>query len=211
MEMEKEKEKRADAELLSLALGGDADAFEALYDRWSGVVYRFAWRLSGDQSLAEDVTHDLFMTLLRDGSQYEGRGKFSSYLLSITRHLVLHRLKRDRRFCPLDLKDEEFDQLPVDPTADPLQELSRVEAAAKVRQAILGLPFHYREVVLLCYLHELSYAEAAEVIGCAIGTVCSRLSRARELLAKRLRPADGSPPSLGEEYRLAVGMKWGER
>jgi len=209
--MEMEKEERADAELLSLALGGDADAFGALYDRWSGVVYRFAWRLSGEQSLAEDVTHDLFMTLMRDGRQYEGRGKFSSYLISMTRRLVLHRLKRDRRFRPLDPEDEDFEQLPVDPTADPLQDLSRAEATARVRQAILALPLHYREVVLLCYLHELSYAEAAEVIGCAIGTVCSRLSRARQLLAKRLRPADGSPPSLGEEYRLAVGMKWGGR
>jgi len=209
--MEMEKEERADAELLSLALGGDADAFGALYDRWSGVVYRFAWRLSGEQSLAEDVTHDLFMTLMRDGRQYEGRGKFSSYLISMTRRLVLHRLKRDRRFRPLDPEDEDFEQLPVDPTADPLQDLSRAEATARVRQAILALPLHYREVVLLCYLHELSYAEAAEVIGCAIGTVCSRLSRARELLAKRLRPADASPPSRGEDYRLAVGMKWGER
>jgi len=185
--MEMENENITDAELLRLALGGDADAFGALYDRWSRTVYRFALRLSGEQSIAEDVTHDLFMALIRDGHQYEGRGKFSSYLYSRARHLVLHRLRRDRHFSWLDPEIKDFNQLPVDPTADPLQDLARAEMTVRVRQAILALPLHYREVVLLCHLHELSYAEAAEVVGCTVGTICSRLSRARNLLAKRLQ------------------------
>lgn len=185
--MEMENENITDAELLRLALGGDADAFGALYDRWSRTVYRFALRLSGEQSIAEDVTHDLFMALIRDGHQYEGRGKFSSYLYSRARHLVLHRLRRDRHFSWLDPEIKDFNQLPVDPTADPLQDLARAEMTVRVRQAILALPLHYREVVLLCHLHELSYAEAAEVVGCTVGTICSRLSRARSLLAKRLQ------------------------
>lgn len=211
--MEKEKDKSTDAELLRQALGGEADAFGEIYDRWSGTIYRFALRLAGEQSMAEDVTHDLFMALMRDGHQYSGRGRFSSYLLTMTRHLVLHRLKRDRRYSPLDLENEdrEIDPLPVDAAADPLRDLARAEATARVRQAILGLPLHYREAVLLCYLHELSYAEAAEVIGCTIGTICSRLSRARNLLAQRLQPEADDQQTAAEDHQVAVAVKWSKR
>ncbi|NDD63444.1 MAG: RNA polymerase sigma factor [Acidobacteria bacterium] len=193
--MEKETDKRADIDILRLALDGDTGAFGELYDRWSGTVYRFALRLSGEPSIAEDATHDLFTTLMRDGHQYEGRGKFSSYLLSIVRRLVLHRLRRERRFSSIDEDESDFDQLPANPETDfgvdPLRELTRHEAIDRVRQAVRSLPLHYREVVLLCHLHEMSYAEAAEVIGCEIGTVCSRLYRARDLLARRLRDDAG--------------------
>lgn len=214
--MEKDKKNRTDAELLSWTLGGDTEAFGALYDRWSGTVYRFALRLSGEQSIAEDVTQDLFVALIRDGHQYEGRGKFSSYLLTMARHLVLHRLRRDRRFSPLETDDEDFDQWPSDPAADPLQDLARLELATRIRQAIFALPLHYREVVLLCYLHELSYAEAAEVVGCNIGTICSRLSRARALLAQRLRLDAGGQSGSGERTgagpEMAAGRdgRWAE-
>ncbi|MFN6202631.1 MAG: RNA polymerase sigma factor [Acidobacteriota bacterium] len=213
--MEKDKKNRTDAELLSWTLGGDMEAFGALYDRWSGTVYRFALRLSGEQSIAEDVTQDLFVALLRDGHQYEGRGKFSSYLLTMARHLVLHRLRRDRRFSPLETDDEDFDQYPTgpadlaNPAPDPWQDLARVEVATRVRQAIFALPLHYREVVLLCYLHELSYAEAAEVIGCNIGTICSRLSRARALLAPRLRLDAGGQSGSGERTGAGPEMAAG--
>jgi RNA polymerase sigma-70 factor (ECF subfamily) len=71
---------------------------------------------------------------------------------------------------------------------NPLNELARSETIAAVRQAILALPSHYREVVVLCDLHEMSYVEAAEVLRCAVGTVRSRLHRARSLLIERLRP-----------------------
>jgi RNA polymerase sigma-70 factor (ECF subfamily) len=78
---------------------------------------------------------------------------------------------------------------------DPLDELARNETIATVRQAVLALPSHYREVVVLCDLHEMSYAEAAEVLRCAVGTVRSRLHRARALLIQKLRAtneADGA-------------------
>ncbi len=213
--MRGESDKKPDVDILRKAIGGDTEAFAELYDRWSGTVYRFALRLSGEQSIAEDVTHDLFMTLLRDGHQYEGRGKFSSYLYSMARHLVLHRLRRDRRFSQIDSDSEELDQIPADSTIDPLEGLARAESTARVRQAIFALPLHYREVVLLCHLHELSYAEAAEVIGCTIGTICSRLSRARDLLAQRLQIESGyladHSARRQSEHRVAVGAKWGEK
>lgn len=189
-----------DEELLQAALSGDGAALGQLYDRWSPMIYRFALRLAGEVSLAEDVTHDVFTLLMRDGHQFAGRGKFSSYLLTMTRHAVYHRLKRERRFIPLDPSTDQNDGMSDDPgglathlrsaMADPLAELARSEVVDRVRQAVMALPLHYREVVLLCHLHEMSYAEAAEVIGCGIGTVCSRLYRARDLLAIRLASLD---------------------
>ncbi len=74
-------------------------------------------------------------------------------------------------------------------TVGPLDEMSRTEAIEAVRRAVLALPERYREVVVLCDLQEMSYGETAEILGCAIGTVRSRLHRARALLIEKLRPA----------------------
>jgi RNA polymerase sigma-70 factor, ECF subfamily len=70
---------------------------------------------------------------------------------------------------------------------DPLADLTRSEMIESVRQAVMALPAHYREVVVLCDLHEMSYAEAAQVLSCAVGTIRSRLHRARYLLIEKLR------------------------
>lgn len=157
--------------------------------------------MSGDGALAEDVTQDVFLTLMRDGGQYEARGKFASYIFTITRRSVLRRLQRERRFVSFapETDGEQNGESSVEETFtskdDPLAELSRNETIEAVRQAVQSLPLHYREVVLLCHMHELSYTEAAEVIGCEVGTVCSRLYRARAILAKRLEAlkADAAP------------------
>lgn len=199
--MNKPPDQIGDEELLRRMVAGDGGAFAQLYQRWQTSVYRFALRLGESEALAEDVTQDVFLTLMRDGRQYAGRGTFAAYILSITRHSVLRRLQRERRFVALESEEagEEAEATMLEERfitrPDPLAELAQNERLAAVRQAVLSLPLPYREVVLLCHLHELSYAEAAEVIGCEIGTVCSRLYRARALLAKRLAAlkADESP------------------
>jgi RNA polymerase sigma-70 factor (ECF subfamily) len=102
---------------------------------------------------------------------------------------VLRRIERDRAYL-LVSHDKEQDS-PINEaliaTHDPLVDLTRRETIDSVRQAVLALPAHYREVVVLCDLHEMSYLEAAEVLGCAIGTVRSRLHRARAILVEKLR------------------------
>ncbi len=180
----------SDEELLAGMLSGNGDCFDELYRRWQSGVYRFALRLSGSGSIAEDVTHDVFMSLIRDGHQYRGTGRLGSYLLSMARHGTMLRLKRERRYEPLEDGEATGDgggAAVVDAQSDPLEQMAREEAVDAVRRAVLGLPLHYREVVLLCHFHELSYAEAAEVIGCEIGTVASRMHRAKGLLSMRLR------------------------
>jgi RNA polymerase sigma-70 factor, ECF subfamily len=179
----------SDEELLRRMLAGDADAFEMLYDRRQGGVYRYALRMSGSAAIAEDVTQDVFMALMRDGHQFDSsRGTVAGYLFGMARHRVLRRLERDRRFVSIE---EEEEETPVDERwiaeADPLRELARSEMIEAVREAILALPPHYREVVVLCNLHEMSYEGAAEAIGCPVGTVRSRLNRARAMLVEKLR------------------------
>lgn len=191
----------SDEELLRRMLAGDGVAFARLYQLWQSSIYRFSLRMSGSEASAEDVTQEVFLTLMENGHQYSGKGTFASYLFSITRHKLLRRFQRERLFTSLEA-EEDFDNAAEQrldekffALSDPLVELTRNEMIETVRQAVMGLPLHYREVVLLCHLHELSYAEAAEVIGCEIGTVCSRLYRARAILATRLErlKADAAP------------------
>lgn len=199
----------SDEELLRLMLAGDRGAFAQLYQRWQAKVYRFALRLSESETMAEDVMQDVFLTLMREGQQYAGRGSFAAYILTITRHSTIRRLQRERRLVSLVTDEDETDEAMsverMSAAHDPLSELIGNERIDAVRSAVLALPLHYREVVLLCHLHELSYAEVAAVIGCEIGTVCSRLYRARALLAERLdalKARPSAPRSTAQEQPI---------
>ena len=182
---------QTDAELLGLMLAGDEDAFTAIYRRRQGGVYRFALQMSGSEALAEDVVQEVFMVLMRDGRNFDpSRGSLAAYLYGIARNHVLRAFDRERQLVPLDHEAGESDEAPhrnLVSHFDPLGDLTRAESVEKLRQAVLALPPHYREALVLCELHELSYADAAEALGCAVGTVRSRLHRARAMLAAKLR------------------------
>lgn len=179
----------SDEELLLRMNAGDETAFVALYRRWHAGIYRFALRMCGSEALAEDVTQEVFMILMRDSSRYDAnKGSLSAYLYGIARFQVLRKIQRERTMLSIDDEETEVSDEALTTCYDPLLNLSREETVQSVREAILVLPPHYREVVVLCELHEMSYADAATVLGCAIGTVRSRLHRARGLLVERLRP-----------------------
>ena len=181
----------SDETLLRLAMAGDEEAFTRLYRRLRGIVYRFARQMSGSSSVAEDMTQDVFLILLRRAELYDPqRGSLSTYLMRIARNETLRRLDRDRAYVALTEDNAAPDKDPDENLIvriDPLGNLMRDEEIESVRQAVLALPLHYREVVVLCELEEMSYGEAAALLGCAIGTVRSRLHRARALLKQRLR------------------------
>ena len=176
-----------DSDLLSRAAGGDEGAFTALYRRRQAGVYRFALQMSGRRSVAEEVTQEVFLALIREAGRFDPqRGSVASYLYGIARNHVLRFLERDRNYVAMEDEPERESGQWTSPE-DTLADLTRGETIETVRRAVLSLPAVFREVVVLCDLHEMSYAEAAAAVGCPVGTVRSRLNRARGMLLERLK------------------------
>jgi RNA polymerase sigma-70 factor (ECF subfamily) len=178
-----------DASLMRGVAGGDEAAFVELYRRRSRGVYRFAWQMSGSTVIAEEVTQEVFLAVMREADRFDpARGSFVSYLYGVTRNHVL-RQQRQRPLVALDARPDIAAGLSA--PDDPLNDAIRRQTVAIVRRAVLSLPSHYREVILLCDIEGLEYRDAARVIECPIGTVRSRLARARALLAEKLRDRCG--------------------
>ena len=179
----------SDEELVARIVSGDREAFAALYRRRRADVYRFALHVSGSAAVADDVTQDVFMAVIHDAGRYRpDRAGVAPWLLGIARNHVRRSL--DRRPTESLPDDDSETARPLAIDADPLAGLARRQYQVALRRAVLALPVKYREAVVLCDLHELSYADAAQALGCAIGTIRSRLHRGRALLASRLRGTD---------------------
>jgi RNA polymerase sigma-70 factor, ECF subfamily len=183
----------SDAELLQLMLAGDEQAFTALYLRHKGPVYRFALLMSGQASIAEEVTQEVFLALFRKGRRFDSaRGSLAAYLCGAARNQVLLLMEKERPYVQLVEDSVDGEAVPIAQLIagdDPLGDCTRKEANGLVRQAVLALPVRYREVIVLCDFQELSCAEAALVLDCPVGTVNSRLHRGHALLLKKLRAA----------------------
>lgn len=181
-----------DDDLLRRMREGDEEAFTALYRRHQGAVYRFALQMSGKSDIAEEVTQEVFMLFMRDRKQYDpGRGPVAAYLYGVARKHVLRALDREKPYAT-SIDDDNLDDWPA-AGPDVLVEITRAEQVESLRQAILSLPALYREVIVLCELHELDYVEAATVIQCPVGTVRSRLNRARAMLVWKMRASERCP------------------
>jgi RNA polymerase sigma-70 factor (ECF subfamily) len=179
-----------DSELVSRMASGDREAFAALFRRYQAIIYRFTRQMLGSREAAEDVTQDVFIALAQNARRFDpAMGSLTTYLYGIARHLVLQRNKRSRAHVEVEIDSvhTEGSAAFATATADPVEELSRSEMVAQLRLAILRLPIRYREVIVLCELNGLTYEEAAAVSGCPVGTIRSRLSRARQMLLDRCR------------------------
>lgn len=175
-----------DEDLLSRIAAGDVDAMAALFRRRQANVYRFALHLTGSASIADDVTQDVFIAVIRDASRFEpGRAAVSAWLCGIARNFVRRRLTLDRALASLD-DDDAADVVPV-VSPDPIGDLTTAERVEALRRNVLSLPLRYREAVVLCDLQEMSYSDAAQALGCPIGTVRSRLNRGRALLTQKMQ------------------------
>lgn len=197
--LEKDLGSAADSQLLEAARTGNEEAFVTLFHRWNAPLYRFALHMTGSPSFAEEITQEVFMALLEDRHRYSSAaGKLAPYLFGIARNLARQKW-RTRSFEPLD----ETESLAADPQLhDPGERLLRADEIGMVQRAVLALPPLYREVVALCDLCELSYEEAAQRIGCPVGTVRSRLHRAHSLLQKKLTRDKGDDSFACEEGYL---------
>jgi len=194
-----------DEDLLQLMITGNEDAFTAVYRRWQGNVYRFALQMTGSRTEAEEVIQDTFMVLIQVAEKFDtARGSFSSYLYGIARNCVRRVVGRDRS-CVLTSATEPEAAAVItqfETEEDPMDELTRSETIETVRQAVSALPVHYREVVVLCDLHEMSYTKAASVLGCSIGTVRSRLHRGRSFLIQKLQGIEKPEFNLRKNTRV---------
>jgi RNA polymerase sigma-70 factor (ECF subfamily) len=187
----------ADTELLRQMRAGEASAFESLYLRHQGPLFRFAMLRSGSADTAADVVQEVFMGLLTASFTFDpNRGVLQNFLFGVARNLVMkHELPR-RRLATLPAADDDGDdddavEIACE-AAEPLARILGTELADDVRRALSLLAPHYRDVVILYEMHDLSYQEIADICRLDIGTVRSRLSRGRAALAKRLaahRPA----------------------
>jgi RNA polymerase sigma-70 factor (ECF subfamily) len=171
--------------LLARAANGDADAFRKLFEAHHKAMFRFAYRLTSALDAAEDITQECFLRLMRRPAFDHSRGSLRQYLYGIVRNLVRQHQQTNGREVHWD--DDADDDQGRTITA-PLDSMASAELTAVVQAAISALPPLQREAIVLCELEDLSLVEAAAVVGSDVGTVKSRLHRAREGLRRRLAP-----------------------
>jgi len=199
----------SDGLLLRRMMAGDEEAFAQVYQRTHPAIYRFALHMTGNAGVAEDVTQEVFMTLIRNPRRFDpARGTLGGFLFGIARNHLRKRWEQDRRLVPfagdadgLGDGDSAFAGAAHAASGNGAygngnghsrvlttpEELLLGESIGRLRQAISTLPENYREVVVLCELEEMSYEDAASMLGCPVGTVRSRLHRARAMLVEKLR------------------------
>jgi RNA polymerase sigma-70 factor (ECF subfamily) len=174
---------RAQNELLKLAVKGNEPAFLELYQRHQGPVFRFALHMSGQIEMAEEIVQEVFLALLSARNGFDpANGSLQGYLIGTARNMIRGRLRQAWRFIEAE---------PATLGGELLDALSREQELHDLRMAILSLPPNYREVVALCDLEGIDYSQAACHLGCPLGTVRSRLHRARAILAAKMQKRVG--------------------
>jgi RNA polymerase sigma-70 factor (ECF subfamily) len=161
--------------------------FEQLAMPLFGQLYNFAHWLTGDRADAEDLVQETYAKALKGFHAFGDGTDFRAWMYRILRNTFLTSRSGLAAQRTSFLEDELEGREPVAPELTPELEVLRQEGRATVEAALAVLPVVYREVLLLCEMEEMSYREIAEVLGVPIGTVMSRLSRARAMMRKTLR------------------------
>jgi len=178
----------ADVHLVRAALGGSAPAFRTLVERYQDRIYRLAFRLTRDAQQAEDVAQETFLKAFRRLQSFRFSSSFFTWLYRIALNNASDALSRRRREPALVLDDPDRTHVPRAPeeASDPGREAMRAELGEVTRRVLVALPAKYREILVLREYEDLTYEEMAEVLGCALGTVESRLFRARARFRAKL-------------------------
>ncbi|HEU4778438.1 MAG TPA: RNA polymerase sigma factor [Steroidobacteraceae bacterium] len=175
-----------DSECMSRLAKGDASAVRELYQRHGRALLRFSSAMCRSRQAAEDMVHDTFVALMREPMSFDpALGTVYGYLCGVLRYRVSRHFRQQRRWVELDTESDTSPMHPLD-SRGPADEIALSEVTAAFRRAMLELPPQHREVIALCDLEELPYATVAGILDCPIGTVRSRLHRARALLTIRL-------------------------
>jgi RNA polymerase sigma-70 factor (ECF subfamily) len=195
---------------------GDEGAFLEFYRRHQGGIYRYAVHMTGHPESAADIVQETFLTLIRQAGKFdEEKGAPGAFLYGIARNHVRKLHEKESRYVALGDETNDgsvggglagnhngnarYTSMPGD-TETVLEGLERAEAIKRLRDAVLTLPEHYREPVTLCDLEGKSYEEASTLLACPVGTVRSRLNRARSILLEKLRPSHAGVKALGVRF-----------
>ena len=181
----------SDRYLIQKAREGDRPAFEELYNRYKKPIFNYICRLLGDRAVAEELTQETFIRVYTNLAQYRPTGKVSSWIYMIAANLAKNELRSReyRKTVSLDSAIAEDEKLRLgdllqDTSVGPADVAENKEVRAQIQKVIHKLPLHHKEVLVLCDVQGLSYEEAAEILGCSVGTVASRLNRARTAFVK---------------------------
>lgn len=162
---------------------GDRDAFRALFEAYQDKVYSIALRYTGDPAKALDIAQDTFLKLLSSIGEFRGEASFDTWLYRLVVNRCFDDQRRARRL--LGLVDTLLDTFRA-PEASAFDELARSEVREEVQKMVARLSPEQRIVVVLRYTEGLAYEQIAEILGCSVGTVSSRLNRAHKVLERRL-------------------------
>ena len=168
---------------------GDPEAFRGLFEKYKDMVYSVALRYSGDAAVAQDIAQDTFLKLFSTIGSFRGDSNFDAWLYRMVVNSCFDQKRRTRRLIPL--LDGVLDVLRT-PDVSVLDEVLRSEMSTHVREVVDSLAPDQRMVVVLRYTQGLSYDEIAAILGCATGTIASRLNRAHKVLERRLSRLAGT-------------------
>jgi RNA polymerase sigma-70 factor (ECF subfamily) len=183
------EEEDTEQELIEGCQRGDAEAFRALFEKHKDMVYSVALRYCGDAAAAQDIAQDTFVKLFSTVAGFRGDSTFEAWLYRMVVNNCFDHKRRTRRLTPL-LSDV-LAALRT-PDVSVLDEVLRSEMSAHVKSVVESLAPDQRMVIVLRYTQGLSYDEIAEILGCASGTVASRLNRAHKVLQRRLSRLAGA-------------------
>lgn len=176
-----------DADLLRQSIHGKLAAFNTLYERYQRRIFRFVWHMCESSDIAEEITQEVFMQLISPPHRYDpAKGSVAGYLFGMARNLTRRTMQQAPEHLPITEELLEGGEESVIGDLDILAQLDQMELVANLRKAVLSLPESYREVLVLRDLEQMGHRETAELLQCSLGTVASRLHRARNLLKTRL-------------------------
>ena len=186
----------SDAELVVAYLGGEVRTFDALVERYQARLLNFVYRIVSDRERAEDLVQEVFIRVHRHLGRFDRSKKFSTWIYTIASNLAKNEL-RNRARNPLVLftamthgwDDEERPLEFEDPRARPDDQFRKRHVRELVEASVAKLPVHHRNVFVLRELEGRSYEEIAEITHCNLGTVKSRLNRARNSFAEIIEPS----------------------
>ena len=192
----------ADAALVCRVAAGDSEAFETLLARYQGPIIGFLHGMLGEREDALDAAQEVFVRVFTQAHRYQPQAPFRSWLYRIATNLAIDQVRRRRRRLfgllpsrPFRAADASDERNPLDDVASPgasaLEQLIDAERDTAVARAVATLPAPYRMALVLRDLQDLSYEEVADVLGCRVGTVKSRINRARNLLRDKLNATRG--------------------